>query len=296
MAITTKMRVMILVKAAPVLTSQLQESMCVAAMSLDEPPRWIRLHPVPFRDLEDTTKFRKYQEVTVEVFRPRSDRRPESWTPIDGSIVPGPTLGTDHGWSARRQRVDSLSSDLTMCELVELNRSGSGPETPSLAVVRTREAPKFVIKERDAEQLAKWQSRAVAIGSQPSLFEDAGQPKAPFEVIPWRFSYHYNCLWPDCKGHKQTTSTGRWSPFIATSASSRTGASSCARSSRTNCGRPTATPCSSSETKNSTRRASSFSACSGRQAAGCRRLCSRSHVRQLRGCFRRHPEPGGRSR
>ena len=73
MAITTTMRVMILVKAAPVLTSQLQESMCVAAMSLDDPPRWIRLHPVPVRDLEDTTKFRKDQDVTVEV---RGDRQP----------------------------------------------------------------------------------------------------------------------------------------------------------------------------------------------------------------------------
>lgn len=140
MALTTTMRVMILVKAAPVLTSQLQESMCVAAMSLDEPPRWIRLHPVPFRDLQDTTKFRKYQEVTVEVFRPKSDRRPESWTPIEGSITPGATIGTDHAWSTRRQRVSSLGSDLTMCELVAMNRSGSGPDTPSLAVVRTREA------------------------------------------------------------------------------------------------------------------------------------------------------------
>jgi len=204
MAITTTMRVMILVKAAPVLTSQLQESMCVAAMSLDDPPRWIRLHPVPFRDLEDTTKFRKYQEVTVEVFRPKSDRRPESWTPIEGSIVPGATIGTDHAWSARRQRVSSLGAELTMCELVEMNRSGSGPDTPSLAVVRTREAPKFVIEERDEEQLSKWRSRAEAIGSQPSLFEDAAQPKAPFEVIPWRFSYRYHCRVPDCNGHKQT--------------------------------------------------------------------------------------------
>lgn len=204
MAIAITMRVMILVKAAPVLTSDLQESMCVAAMALDGPPRWIRLHPVPFRDLEDTSKFQKYQEVTVDVIRPKSDRRPESWTPIHGSIVPGTAIGTEHAWSIRRERVHSLGSDLTMCELVELNRSGSGPDTPSLAVVRTREAPRFVVEERDEEQLARWRSRAEAIGNQPSLFEDTAQPKAPFEVIPWRFSYRYRCLAPDCGGHKQT--------------------------------------------------------------------------------------------
>jgi hypothetical protein len=65
---------MILVKAAPVLTSHLQESMCVAAMSLDGDPRWIRLHPVPFLDLDDDRTFRKYQEFTGTAIRPRSDR------------------------------------------------------------------------------------------------------------------------------------------------------------------------------------------------------------------------------
>lgn len=204
MAVTTTLKVMILVKAAPVLTSALQESMCVAAVSLDDSPRWIRLHPVPFRDLEDNTRFRKFQEVTVEAIRPKSDRRPESWTPIDGSILPGATIGTEHAWSTRRQRLAHLGSDLTMCDLVELNRSGSGPDTPSLAVVRTREAPKFTIRERDAEQLAMWRARAEAIGSQPSLFEDPSQIKTPFEVIPWRFSYSYHCLATDCGGHSQT--------------------------------------------------------------------------------------------
>jgi hypothetical protein len=81
MAVPTTLKVMILVKAAPVLTSALQETMCVAAMSLDDSPRWIRLHPVPFRDLDDSTKFRKFQEVTVKAIRPKSDRRPLSRGP-----------------------------------------------------------------------------------------------------------------------------------------------------------------------------------------------------------------------
>ena len=145
-----EIKAMILVKAAPVLTSELQESMCVAAMRLGSQPEWIRLHPVPFRDLADDTKFRKYQEVTVQAIRPRSDRRPESWTPIEGSIQLGETLRTDHGWSTRRQRIGSLGEQ-TMCDLVERNRSGSGPDTPSLAVVRTVERPELLITERDSE-------------------------------------------------------------------------------------------------------------------------------------------------
>lgn len=199
-----ELRVMILVKAAPVLTSHLQESMCVAAMSLDDNPRWIRLHPVPFRDLADDTKFRKYQEVTATVIRPRSDRRPESWTPLEGSIRPGQTIPTDHAWSTRRERVGQLG-ERTMCELVDANRSGSGPDTPSLAVVRTAEPPELLIDQRDAEQLDNWQKRADAIAAQPSLFDDPASTKPAFEIIPWRFRYRYRCLAPNCRGeHRQT--------------------------------------------------------------------------------------------
>ncbi len=51
MAVEQK-RVIVLVKAAPVLTQHLDETMCVAGVRIDGgPPQWVRLHPVPFRDL-----------------------------------------------------------------------------------------------------------------------------------------------------------------------------------------------------------------------------------------------------
>lgn len=203
MPLEQDLSVMILVKAAPVLTSQLQETMCVAAMTLDSKPSWIRLHPVPFRDLADISKFQKYQEVTVRAIRPNSDRRPESWKPIEGSIHLGQTIGTEHAWSTRRQRVAALGEH-TMCDLIERNRSGSGPNTPSLSVVRTAATPELLIDKRSAEQLRKWQDRADAIAAQPSLFDDPSTAKPDFEVIPWRFRYRYGCLASSCNGHQQT--------------------------------------------------------------------------------------------
>jgi hypothetical protein len=194
---------MILVKAAPVLTSHLQETMCVAGMTLTGEPSWIRLHPVPFRDLEDASKFQKYQEITVRVIRPTSDRRPESWMPIEGSIRTSQAIGTEHGWSTRRQRVASLGEH-TMCELIERNRSGSGPDTPSLAVVRLAGPPDLLIDQRDADQLRGWRERAEAIAARPSLFDIPDATKLPFEVVPWRFRYGYRCLASSCSGHKQT--------------------------------------------------------------------------------------------
>jgi hypothetical protein len=91
-----------------------------------------------------------------------------------------------------------------MCELIEQNRSGSGPETPSLAVVRTEEAPELLISNRDEEQVARWRARADAIASQPSLFDDPSDPKRSFEIVPWRFRYKYRCLARTCSGHNQT--------------------------------------------------------------------------------------------
>lgn len=196
-------RAMILVKAAPVLTARLEDSMCVAAISLDGDPRWIRLHPVPFRDLADESKFRKYQEVTADAIRPISDRRPESWMPLEGSIRPGAMIGTDHGWSTRRERLEALSRP-TMCSLIESNRSGSGPSTPSLAIIRVRGIPKFEVTRRDDEQLTKWRKRAADYAASPSLFDDPSRDRPEYEVVPWRFSYKYRCLEPECRSHNQT--------------------------------------------------------------------------------------------
>lgn len=159
---------MIAVKAAPVPTAQLRESMCVAGIDLGSEPRWIRLFPIPFRDLADDSKFRKYEEVTVHATRPDNDRRPESWVPIEGSIRTGRFFGTEHGWSARRDRIASVG-EWDMCDLIARNRSGSGPETPSLAVVRPAHPPELLITPRDQDQLDRWRSRTAAIANQPSL-------------------------------------------------------------------------------------------------------------------------------
>ena len=152
MAQQRELSLMIAVKAAPVPTAQLQESMCVAGISLGSEPRWIRLFPIPFRDLADDSKFRKYEEVTLQATRPSNDRRPESWMPILGSIRTGRFLGTEHGWSERRERIASVG-EWNMCDLIALNLSGSGPKTPSLAVVRPAHPPDVLITPRDQDQL-----------------------------------------------------------------------------------------------------------------------------------------------
>lgn len=198
------MKVLVLVKAAPVLTRDLDETMCVAGIRVDtDTPHWVRLHPVPFRDLADQHRFAKYQLVEASVNRPKSDRRPESWSPVHGSIVLRETLDTKNGWAARRRFVEQLP-ELRMCDLVERNRSGSGPGVPSLAVVRPAEPPTLVITERDNAQIIEWQRRSAGAAARLSLFDDPETQKPQFEVVPWRFRYHFRCSADECRGHQQT--------------------------------------------------------------------------------------------
>jgi hypothetical protein len=71
--------VLVLVKAAPVMTEDLDETMCVAGVRLDgDSLQWARLHPVPFRDMADASKFVKYQVITTQVIHHRTDRRQET--------------------------------------------------------------------------------------------------------------------------------------------------------------------------------------------------------------------------
>lgn len=200
-----RLSLIVLVKAAPVLTRELDETMCVAGVRIRESgAEWIRLHPVPFRDLDDDSRFAKYQTVEVDVIRPKADRRPESWSPIHGSIAVGETIDTSSAWGRRRHLIDQLP-EVAMCDLIEANRAGSGPGVPSLGVVRPIEPPRLVITERGQDQVDKWRRRAAAADARVSLFDNPSNRKAPFDVVPWRFQYEFRCAAQGCNGkHTQT--------------------------------------------------------------------------------------------
>lgn len=157
----------------------------------------------PFRDLATDARFAKYQQIDVDLRRPKTDRRRESWAPVAGSIRLGARLGTDHAWAERRDLVSKLYG-ANMCDLIEANRSGSGPGRQSLAVVRPLDTPELVISERDADQIAKWRRRAKGAKNRISLFDGPDISKPDFEVVLWRFRYRFRCGKPGCNTHTQT--------------------------------------------------------------------------------------------
>lgn len=76
---------LITVKAYPNPSRTLAEAACIAGV--DREHNFVRLYPLPFRNLEDDQQFRKYQWIRLRARKARTDPRPETLRPELASIV-----------------------------------------------------------------------------------------------------------------------------------------------------------------------------------------------------------------
>lgn len=193
-------RVMVTVKAQPALSQRHGEVVCVAGIRLDrEQPEWIRLFPVPFRDLDKMVRFNKYQVIEVDIVRPRSDARLESFTPNMATATLGHTIDTGPGrsWGRRWEIIGELADVTTMCELNRGQREGR--PTPSLAMVRPAQV--LGVDVVDTPDFTAAQKALADMAASADLFGDA---REPLEAPPFTVRYRWRCLEPDCPGHDQT--------------------------------------------------------------------------------------------
>jgi hypothetical protein len=191
-----------LVKAYPNLSRRYREVSCVAGLKLAgvERPEWLRLYPIPFRDLDSNRQFRKYEPISVGVARHGGDRRPESRRADADTIEPaGKPLGTENGWRARRPIVEPMIEG-SMCGIQDARRTSG----QSLGMFRPAEVKDILIdrvepdpvKSRDAEA---WAAQGTLLGD-----PNREQERKALEQIPYRFHYSYRCSASDCSGHKQS--------------------------------------------------------------------------------------------
>ncbi|MDA3800374.1 MAG: hypothetical protein PF692_15015, partial [Kiritimatiellae bacterium] len=71
-----KTKVLITVKTYPTVSTKYDELVCTAGVK--ENGEWIRIYPIPFRKLDYTQKYSKYQWVEMDLVKNDSDFRPES--------------------------------------------------------------------------------------------------------------------------------------------------------------------------------------------------------------------------
>jgi hypothetical protein len=195
MNVTRSERIVVVptVKAYPALLSSLDEAVCVAGFrtELMQPPSWIRLFPVHFRELEVDQQFHKWQEITINVERNAKDGRPESYKPHGSTIEAGRKLKPREQFQLVREMPHK-----SMCELM----SEQALNGTSLGIVRPRRVIDVVVQSREPEEVSSQQSRINAAANRQKLF---GPELTPLEVIPHRFLYRYLCESPDCGEHRQ---------------------------------------------------------------------------------------------
>jgi hypothetical protein len=149
------------------------EAICVVGVRTDmDRPEWVRLHPVPFDDLDPSRRFKKYQLIGVEARRSQVDTRPESLLPNCDTLELGRFVDARARWADRRRFLEPLVID-SMCAL-QRDQKSSGT---SLGFFKPA-----VVESFDWEAVPR-SGRA--------------------DELPYRFRYHYRCADPSCAGHSQ---------------------------------------------------------------------------------------------
>jgi hypothetical protein len=185
-----RIRVLITVKAYPQLSHSYGETVCVAGVRIDGPQmQFVRLFPVPFRNMELERQFAKYSIVEVDVSPHVTDTRPESLRPnLDTlQIIEDVPPGKD--WSTRATFIRPLVSE-SMCEI----QRRQVVDGTSLGVFRPAMVTDFLLeasKEREAG--------LEALTMQVDMFDE---DRKPLEALPYRFVYRFRCSEKACTGHR----------------------------------------------------------------------------------------------
>lgn len=187
--LTEQKRVLITVKAYPNPSKKYGETVCCAGVDLSS-GNWIRLFPIPYRDLDNDKKFKKYSIIEIRCRKATTDKRPESYTVDADSIKVIDWWDTNDKWEQRKNVVLPTLSP-SMCRVLEEVEAND----KSLAMIKPQEIS-FSWEVADTKD----QAARDACYAQLSFFD---KRKDAIEPIPYHFYYSFKCAGNYiCPGHK----------------------------------------------------------------------------------------------
>jgi len=184
-----KKQILVTVKAYPNPSKKYSETVCCAGVDLSN-NNLVRLYPIPYRDLDNEKKFKKYSIIEVDCWKAKDDARPESLKVYPDSIKIIDRLNTKHNWQKRKEIV--LRSQIkSMCEIYK----DAKEHDLSLGVIK----PAKISFDWKKQSPSNAQARN-ACYAQLSFFN---KYKDAIEEIPYNFYYTFYCAEDDnCPGHK----------------------------------------------------------------------------------------------
>ena len=162
----------ILVKAQPHRSSKYFETVCCAGVGRDG--KWRRQYPVPFRILDDSQKFRRWDWIEYEYVTSPDDRRWESQKVIPESL----TVGTKIKAAER----SGFLNPLVRSSFAEADSRGE-----SLTILRP-EKFEIVGSAKSESELVAERRKHAELADQLSLFDATARPLEP---CPIQFTAHW---------------------------------------------------------------------------------------------------------
>jgi len=183
--------VLIAVKAYPQPSGRYKELVCTAGLFNGN--RWIRIYPVPFRFLQDSSKFPKYSWIKLDLQKNMSDFRPESYRPksgVDEEITIIDKIGTENNWGLRKEYVlrevfHSMNNLISHAKDPEINKS--------LAVVKPDKIIDFKVSGTQRDWKEKWKK----LWKQTSIFDvysSTNINKMKLTKLPYEHRYQFLTL------------------------------------------------------------------------------------------------------
>jgi hypothetical protein len=167
-----KSRVAILVKALPQPSKTYGETVCCAGVTADG--LWKRLFPVRFRHLSGESSFSRWNWVSFNYRRPRSDQSSESCHVYEDSIVVDGVLPTDERSRLLNPLIVGSAKDAAM-------------RGQSLALIRPRKT-RFVWKEKSKAEIEEEREAFRLAARQTSMFD---KELAELEPSPYDFRFKF---------------------------------------------------------------------------------------------------------
>lgn len=181
-------QVLVTVKTYPTPSKTYGETVCCAGIDLGT-GSWIRLYPVPFRDLDSSRRFSKYAIIEVKCEKAPKDHRVESYRIDRDSIRVLRRLDSKHKWRERGEIILPTAS-ASLCDI-----QSKTEENISLGMFKP-----FGIEFSWQKAEAGDDRKRQACYAQLSFLD---KRKNAIEKVPYDFYYGFHCAGEDaCPGHR----------------------------------------------------------------------------------------------
>ena len=199
-----KQRILVTVKTYPTLSRTYGETVCTAGIREDG--TWVRLYPVPFRRLNESEQYSKYDWIECRLVHRTADPRPESFGPADPSeLTPVGHIDTSDKWRERRRL---LLQTAQVYDRLDRLIEGAKSNTLSLAVFKPTKVTDFIWEEEDRNWNQKRLHQMRALHSQLALFEDNSW-RQTFQLIP-KLPYSFSYRFEDSTGKRSELQVLDW--------------------------------------------------------------------------------------